>query len=111
MNPNTLRTRVSLLPAKCVRYEPSARKETVFKNTPKIQHCIGFALQQLCGTDPRVQEKKLHAMEFTVSNCCYLCVLASTVLQTDSKVERWQCRESKLTLPTLHQKNAWEEAA
>jgi hypothetical protein len=61
-------------------------------------------LQQLCGTDPRVQEKKLHAMEFTVSNCCYLCVLASTVLQTDSKVERWQCRESKLTLPPTHQR-------
>ncbi len=43
-------------------------------------------------------------MEFTVSNCCYLCVLASTVLQTDSKVERWQCRESKLTLPPTHQR-------
>jgi len=61
-------------------------------------------LQQLCGTDPRVQEKKLHAMEFTVSNCCYLCVLASTVLQTDSKVERWQCTESKLMLPPTHQR-------
>jgi len=61
-------------------------------------------LQQLCGTNPRVQEKKLHVMEFTVSNWCYLCVLASTVLQTDSKVERWQCKESKLTLPPTHQR-------
>jgi hypothetical protein len=43
-------------------------------------------------------------MEFTVSNYCYLCVLASTVLQMDSKVERWQCRESKLTLPPTHQR-------
>jgi len=31
-------------------------------------------------------------------------VLASTVLQMDSKVERWQCRESKLTLPPTHQR-------
>jgi len=35
--------------------------------------------------DPIAQEKKLHAMEFRVSNSRYLCVLASTVLQTDSK--------------------------
>jgi hypothetical protein len=37
-------------------------------------------------------------MEFKVSNCSYLCVSASIVLQTDSKVERWRCRESKLTV-------------
>jgi len=55
-------------------------------------------------TDPRIQEKKLHAMEFIVSNCCYLLVLVSTVLQTNSKVEHWQCRESKLTLPPTHQR-------
>ncbi len=43
-------------------------------------------------------------MEFTVSNCCYLCVLASTVLQMDLKVENWQCRKNKLTLPSTHQR-------
>jgi hypothetical protein len=70
-------------------------KKLSLRTNPK---CISFALQQLCGINPRAQEKKLHAMEFRVSNCCYLCVLASTVLQTDSKVERWWCRESKLTV-------------
>jgi len=55
-------------------------------------------------TDPRIQKKKLHVMEFTISNYYYFRVLASIGLQTNLKVEHWQCRESKLTLPPTHQR-------
>jgi hypothetical protein len=45
-------------------------------------------------------------MEFRVSNYCYLCVLASRVLQTDSKIERWRCRESKFIVASNPSYNA-----
>jgi len=77
--------------------KPSSRTHPRY-NTASVLLCNSF-VEQSKSSRKEITCDGIHSLKL-----CYLCVLASTVLQTDLKVERWQCRENKLMLPPTHQK-------